>query len=87
MNAVLADRADAVLAQPAGRPVISPSVSVCRMDVDSGLCSGCLRTLAEIPEWSSRDDDARRVVWSRIAQRAVESQPAATDETSRSDAP
>ena len=81
MNAVLADRADAVLAQPAGRPVISPCVSVCRMDVDSGLCSGCLRTLAEIAEWSSLDDDGRRVVWARIAERA------ATDETSRSNTP
>ncbi|MEO8651770.1 MAG: DUF1289 domain-containing protein [Hyphomicrobiaceae bacterium] len=31
----------------------SPCIQVCVVDVKSGLCSGCGRTLAEIASWSS----------------------------------
>jgi len=49
--------------------VASPCISVCRMDAATGLCVGCLRTLDEIAAWSVLDDDARRDVWTAIAQR------------------
>ncbi|WP_324815156.1 DUF1289 domain-containing protein [Variovorax sp.] len=68
----LARRADAVLAQPAGRPVTSPCVSVCLMDPGSGLCQGCLRSLDEIADWSGLTDEGRRDVWVRIARRLRE---------------
>jgi predicted Fe-S protein YdhL (DUF1289 family) len=90
MNAALAARADAVLSQSAGQPVISPCMSVCRMDDASGLCVGCLRSLDEIAKWSALDDDGRRVVWARIARRAAASDaPCVADpaEASRSDLP
>ncbi len=48
----------------------SPCVSVCRMDPGTGLCEGCLRTLAEIADWSRMDDAARRRVWGLLLDRA-----------------
>ena len=56
----------------AGEPVPSPCVSVCRMDADSGLCQGCLRTLDEIAGWSTMDDAAKRTIWLHIGRRAVQ---------------
>ena len=49
----------------------SPCLSVCRMDAASGLCEGCLRTLAEIAAWGGMDNGSKRAVWQRIAQRAL----------------
>jgi predicted Fe-S protein YdhL (DUF1289 family) len=50
--------------------VASPCISVCRIDVATGLCAGCLRTLDEIVAWSVLDDDGRRAVWAALAARA-----------------
>ena len=50
-------------------PVPSPCVQICTMDETSGLCRGCARTLAEIAAWGTLDDDARRAVLVRVAQR------------------
>jgi len=50
--------------------VPSPCISVCRIDDATGLCTGCLRTLDEIAAWSVLDDNARRAVWSALAERA-----------------
>jgi len=40
------------------------------MDPGTGLCEGCLRTLAEIADWSRMDDAARRRVWGLLLDRA-----------------
>lgn len=50
-------------------PVPSPCVSLCKMNPDSGLCEGCLRTLDEIRKWSTADDDFKRGVLAQIRQR------------------
>ena len=50
--------------------VPSPCVSVCRMSADGDLCEGCFRSLDEIRRWSGLDTLARRVMWSRLLQRA-----------------
>ena len=50
-------------------PVPSPCISICRMNDDTGLCEGCLRTIDEIAAWSVLDDDTRRAVLAAIAQR------------------
>jgi predicted Fe-S protein YdhL (DUF1289 family) len=52
--------------------VPSPCINVCRMDVASGLCEGCLRTIDEIAAWAAMDDDGKRVVWQRLEQRRIE---------------
>ena len=47
---------------------------MCKIDPDSSLCYGCLRTLEEVGAWSNSDDDEKRAVWGKIAQR-LESAP------------
>jgi predicted Fe-S protein YdhL (DUF1289 family) len=39
------------------------------MDEQTGLCTGCQRTLDEIAAWSVLDDVERRAVWARIGLR------------------
>lgn len=51
--------------------VASPCISVCRMNSQSGLCEGCLRTLDEIAAWSTMDGEGKQAVWALIAQRAA----------------
>jgi predicted Fe-S protein YdhL (DUF1289 family) len=60
----------------AGSSVISPCISVCRMEPDTGLCSGCLRTLDEIAGWGMASDDEKRRVWSAIEVRRAGRTPA-----------
>ena len=50
-------------------PVPSPCVSLCKMDPETGLCQGCLRSLDEIVAWASADDDFKRAVWAQIRRR------------------
>ena len=50
-------------------PVPSPCINVCRMAADTGLCSGCGRTLEEIAAWSSMGEERKREVWRRLATR------------------
>ena len=38
---------------PAPASIATPCVKVCIVDGESGLCLGCLRTLAEIGGWSA----------------------------------
>ena len=61
--------ARAVLAGATAINVPSPCVSVCRMNERTGLCEGCWRTLDEVIAWGRADDEAKRVIWSSIAQR------------------
>jgi predicted Fe-S protein YdhL (DUF1289 family) len=55
---------------PAARPgVPSPCTSVCTIDVATGLCAGCARTLEEIASWSRYSDDEKRAVLADLPQR------------------
>ena len=49
--------------------VPSPCIDVCRMDRHSGLCADCLRTIDEIAGWAALDDDGKREVLARVAER------------------
>jgi uncharacterized protein len=60
----------AVQAQAKERNLPSPCISVCTMELSSGLCRGCLRTLDEIAAWSTLGDEGKRAVWGRIELRA-----------------
>jgi len=66
----------AVRAQRKERDLPSPCISVCTMEIASGLCRGCLRTLDEIAAWSTLDDAGKRAVWARIEVRAKEQESA-----------
>ncbi|MFZ4877114.1 DUF1289 domain-containing protein [Janthinobacterium sp. Mn2066] len=65
---MMADTAS-VLPSALSSPVPSPCVSLCKMNRDSGLCEGCLRTLDEIIAWGKADDDFKRAVWAQLPQR------------------
>ena len=49
----------------------SPCINVCRMNPDTGLCEGCLRTLAEIAAWSAMSSDEKRAVRALLAARGA----------------
>lgn len=70
------------------RPVPSPCVSVCRMEPDTGLCTGCLRTLDEIAGWGASSDADKRSVWVAIAaRRAARASPGGEPASPPRDAP
>ena len=54
-----------------GEDVASPCINVCRMNPDTGLCEGCLRTLAEIAAWSGMSADEKRAVLAQLAARGA----------------
>ena len=45
--------------------VISPCVSVCRIDSDN-VCEGCGRTIKEIREWSIYSDKRKVTIMKRL---------------------
>lgn len=49
--------------------VASPCVDICRMDANTGLCEGCLRTIEEIAGWSSMSIEGKQRVWMLLAAR------------------
>ncbi len=65
----------AELAQDPAHLVPSPCVSVCRMDADTGLCTGCLRDIDEIVAWGRLAEDGKRAVWRAIAERLTAHPP------------
>lgn len=50
------------------RPVQSPCVSVCALDVND-VCIGCYRSASEIAAWSSLSEDEKRAVIERADHR------------------
>ncbi len=55
--------------------VASPCINVCKMDADTGLCQGCLRTLDEIAAWGGADEEARLAILAAVARRRQEDHP------------
>lgn len=55
--------------------VPSPCIGLCILDPETGFCKGCLRTIEEIGAWIGLDDDARRAVLERVAQRLEDDVP------------
>jgi len=47
----------------------SPCVNVCRIDPETGLCAGCLRSMDEITAWSGYSDEEKRAVNRLLAAR------------------
>jgi predicted Fe-S protein YdhL (DUF1289 family) len=59
-----------------GDIVQSPCIRVCIVDGASGLCLGCLRTLAEIAEWSTLSPERRREIMAELPARTARIDPA-----------
>ncbi len=49
--------------------VASPCTSVCRMNDASQVCEGCWRTLDEIAQWGSANNQTKRAIAAQSAQR------------------
>lgn len=49
--------------------VPSPCINVCRMNPQTRLCEGCLRTIDEIAQWSTSTEEMKRAVWVEIKRR------------------
>ena len=47
----------------------SPCTKLCVMDPRSGLCRGCLRTLAEIAGWGGMSDAQQQAVLAALPER------------------
>jgi predicted Fe-S protein YdhL (DUF1289 family) len=47
----------------------SPCVKICALDPESGLCSGCGRSLEEIGAWLSLSDEERRRIMAELPAR------------------
>jgi predicted Fe-S protein YdhL (DUF1289 family) len=59
-------------------PVIeSPCVDICTLDVRTGLCLGCGRTIDEIAAWGSMSAAERRRVIGELPARIAAARPAA----------
>jgi predicted Fe-S protein YdhL (DUF1289 family) len=66
----------------------SPCVSVCRIDVATGYCAGCYRTIEEISDWGMMTDDRKRDVWRQLKLRRTALSPATpTDSPAPPDSP
>ena len=50
--------------------VISPCVSICRIDPRTELCEGCYRSLTEIARWLDYTDAEKRAIVEALADRA-----------------
>ncbi len=61
--------ADRAILMVATAQIVSPCISVCQMNVTTGLCEGCFRTRDEIAAWGSAADAAKRATWARIEAR------------------
>lgn len=48
----------------------SPCIKLCRIDPESGLCVGCLRTLDEIAGWAGFPAGQRRAIAQELPGRA-----------------
>jgi predicted Fe-S protein YdhL (DUF1289 family) len=46
------------------------------MDVASGYCEGCYRTIEEIADWGMMSDERKREVWQALRQRQTVLHPA-----------
>ena len=68
-HALLAARLPAAF-DDAVQPVPSPCISICRMNADRSLCTGCYRSIDEIRAWSRAESPERRRIWRLLLQRA-----------------
>jgi uncharacterized protein len=57
------------------RTVLSPCIGVCDIEIDTGYCRGCWRTLGEIAAWPEYDDVQRRGVLAAARQREASAAP------------
>ncbi|MBK8211044.1 MAG: DUF1289 domain-containing protein [Rhodospirillales bacterium] len=53
----------------ANEAVCSPCIGVCKLDADTLICDGCLRSAEEIGLWRDADNRLRLFILDRVAER------------------
>ena len=56
-------------------PSATPCIKVCVVDGESGLCLGCLRTLAEVAAWARFGDGERAEIIAGLPARRSRVRP------------
>ena len=51
--------------------IISPCICVCKLDIDSNICVGCLRTADEIANWPQLDNEKAMQIMEQIKDRYI----------------
>ncbi|WP_408305250.1 MULTISPECIES: DUF1289 domain-containing protein [Paraburkholderia] len=59
--------------------VPSPCIDICKIDGNTGLCTGCLRTRDEIRGWKNMPDDLRLQMIDELSLRRVELETGKTE--------
>lgn len=54
---------------------VTPCIKVCRIDPESGVCVGCLRTVGEISSWRYKSMEDRLKIMQELSSRRVETCP------------
>ena len=54
------------------KPIKSPCVNVCYLD-DKDICQGCYRSSEEITQWMRLDNEGRREILKKVAEREASS--------------
>jgi len=49
----------------------SPCIGICEIEVDSGLCLGCLRDINEIIVWATLSDEMRDEIMATLYLRKI----------------
>lgn len=49
--------------------IVSPCISVCKIDPESGWCRGCFRSRDEIAIWSAADRNERLAILACLRER------------------
>lgn len=52
-------------------PADSPCIHLCRIDEQTGLCEGCLRTIQEIIHWADYSEQQRGAVLAELPNRQL----------------
>lgn len=60
------------MSESMSKPIKSPCVSICCLD-DDDICLGCYRSCDEICQWGSMDNEARKEVMKKVAEREINS--------------
>ena len=49
--------------------IVSPCISICKLNKSTGFCDGCFRTINEISQWPSMTDLERMSLLETLRQR------------------
>ena len=51
--------------------IISPCIGVCKLDIESKICVGCLRSADEIANWPQLDNEKAMQIMEQIKDRYI----------------